>query len=225
MKLKEDQVRKLLLAMGVPHVEKWGLDRLQKNVNKLDQQIEGLKEPEGDDLLLFRSISDSLQEGVKIMVEAVEEKEVAEVKTKPKKKASKPNSNGNGKVKEEKEESKEAKNKTKPGKKPKEEVKEVVEVKEDAAPKKKGRPKKEAETSDDRPGICKYILKVLSKATEKRPVSKPDMVQKLLGEFPDRPEIALTKTLNSQLGWHLPKRGVTVARNDKGYWVVGKEAE
>ena len=232
MEVNEDSARKMLISMGVGAAENWSSPRLEKYLNRLETEIEGTEEPEGENLSLFRSVSDSLQQGEKIVLKSKAKNKVRDedgegatqvaVMTPPVKR-------GRGrpkKVRTDEETVVATAVKRGPGRPKKSEavstpVRLVKPVKS-----KEGEEQESAfgikrnVRKDGKPGVCESILEILMKGSAKKPVTQDDFVEKLLKKFPDRDPEAMLKTVRSQLAWHLPNRGVPVARNNKGYWVA-----
>jgi hypothetical protein len=78
------------------------------------------------------------------------------------------------------------------------------------------------------PGVIAAIVTMLTAATEKKPISKPTMLDKLAEQFPDRDRDGLGKTLGCQVPGRIAKeKGLKVEKNDEGYWAVasGKAAK
>lgn len=73
---------------------------------------------------------------------------------------------------------------------------------------------------EKKPGVISTILETLQAASAKKPVSKEDIVKKLVAAFPDRDEDGMRKTVNVQVPTRLGSdKGVTVQKNEAGYWV------
>ncbi len=92
---------------------------------------------------------------------------------------------------------------------------EVEQVKE-----KETRPRREqVEVDGVKLGVCKVILEILKKASSSSPISKAGILEKLKEKFPVKSPEAMMKTLNVQIAWHLPKKGIAVKKNADGFWV------
>lgn len=71
-----------------------------------------------------------------------------------------------------------------------------------------------------RPGICSAILAVLKEASEKKPITKAEILEKMKVLFPDRDPEKLIKTINGQVLYNLPKVAkIPVGRKGDGFWV------
>lgn len=210
MQVTESQARSLLVDVGFPMAqddEKWDLKRLKKAIKNLPASVDEDKVPtEGDSKDLYDSICHAIDEGEEVTVTADEEAPAPPAKKK-----------GKGtKVKEAPPvEEKEEKPVSKAKGRPKKEAPPVEEKEEEeeATPTKNGRMKKGN-------GIIDTIAGMLTKASEKNPVTKDEMLDALIPEFPDHPKSSLLATITSQISKLKKERGFTIARIDKGYWAV-----
>jgi hypothetical protein len=77
--------------------------------------------------------------------------------------------------------------------------------------------------ANGKPGVVMSIVEFLEKANEAKPISKPQVLEKLKARFPNRAESSMARTVNAQIGYHLNKfKGYIIKRNDRGYWISGK---
>lgn len=75
------------------------------------------------------------------------------------------------------------------------------------------------------PGIIAEIIRLLKKATEKKPTTKKEVHAKLVEKFPDRNPDSMKHTVQVQIPYFLKNaKGLEVEKNDKGYW-LDPEAE
>lgn len=84
----------------------------------------------------------------------------------------------------------------------------------------KGKAKPEAPKGDGRgPGVVALILKTITGASAKSPVSKRDLHAALTKAFPDRDPLNLLSTINAQVPGRIAKeRGLAVTRVAEGYY-------
>ena len=92
--------------------------------------------------------------------------------------------------------------------------------------KKKGQEKKapvnafKGAASNGRPGVINSIISILQGATERKPVTKKEIHASLVKLFPDRTADAMQTTVNLQVPSKLRKdKGLTVQKNENGYWM------
>lgn len=101
------------------------------------------------------------------------------------------------------------------------------EDKEDEKPAKKD--KKADKKADKKPkgeGVIGVIAKILLAASEKKPVTKDAIVEKLTDKFEDRDPDSMRGTVNVQVPSRISKeRDITVHKNDKGYWATEGRTE
>jgi hypothetical protein len=69
-------------------------------------------------------------------------------------------------------------------------------------------------------GIIAAIIEVLESASAKKPVTRDEIHAKLVEKFPERDPKGMRNTVMSQVpGCLLKEKGITVNRNDRGYWL------
>jgi hypothetical protein len=69
-------------------------------------------------------------------------------------------------------------------------------------------------------GVIATIIEILKTTTAKKPLSKDEIVQRLVKKFPDREEKSMASTVMIQCGGRLQKEGkLEVKKNEKGYYV------
>ena len=69
-------------------------------------------------------------------------------------------------------------------------------------------------------GVIASIIEFLTAASASKPLSKKSLVAKLKERFPDREELALSRTINCQVPTRLRKdKELDVKKNDEGYWL------
>lgn len=89
----------------------------------------------------------------------------------------------------------------------------------DAVPVKKKAPKKAGGKKG--PGVISSIAEFLNKTSAKKPLSKDEIVEKLVERFPDRSAESMASTVTIQLGGRLKKeKGLNINKNDKGYFIA-----
>jgi hypothetical protein len=76
-----------------------------------------------------------------------------------------------------------------------------------------------------RTGVIHTIIAALTKATEKKPVTKEQILSQLVKAFPDRKEASMAATISVQVPGKInrEREGVTVHKSDKGYWATTKK--
>lgn len=78
---------------------------------------------------------------------------------------------------------------------------------------------------DKGPGVIGSIVEFLSAASEDKPITKKQIVEKLAKRFPDREAEAMAKTVNIQIPGRLKKdKSLDVRKADEGggYWIEGE---
>lgn len=89
--------------------------------------------------------------------------------------------------------------------------------------------KKEAKKKEKGPGVISSIYTCLTEATEENPVTKEQVLEKLVEIFPDRDRDSMKNTINIQMGSRMEKeKNVTihkVAKDDAAtvYWATKNE--
>ena len=77
--------------------------------------------------------------------------------------------------------------------------------------------------SDTKPiGVLDSIVEFLCAATKAKPITRPQVLAKLVKRFPERGADALATTLNCQLGKRIEQRGIKLHRTEDGYYAVAK---
>ena len=72
------------------------------------------------------------------------------------------------------------------------------------------------------PGVLDSIAEFLLSATKAKPITRPQVLAKLVKRFPEREADALSTTLNCQLGKRIEQRGIKLHRTEDGYFATGK---
>ena len=73
------------------------------------------------------------------------------------------------------------------------------------------------------PGVLDSIAEFLLSATKAKPITRPQVLAKLVKRFPERGADALAVTLGCQLGKRSEQRGIKLHRTDEGgYFAVAK---
>ena len=214
MKVKKADAVRLFEALGFKTAADWPDQRFQDKLVKLPKLMEDESEhPEEEDLL---KLAKQLVKAVKAE-EAVEiiggngKAKAEEAEEKPAKKGTaKPKAKATAKDEEEEEE------KSDEEAEDNEDGDELVPVKKKAPPKKAGGPKG--------PGVIGTIVGMLTKASEKKPVTKEQILDNLVETFPDRDRESMARTINVQIPNRIQnEKKLTVHKNDKkpaGYWAV-----
>ena len=95
-------------------------------------------------------------------------------------------------------------------------------AKQSSAKAKKTAPKKSPpkKAGDKKGGVIASIIEFLTAASASKPLSKKSLVAKLKDRFPDREELALSRTITCQVPTRLRKdKELDVQKNDEGYWL------
>jgi hypothetical protein len=88
---------------------------------------------------------------------------------------------------------------------------------------KKVKPEKEEKTKKNgKPGIIAHILKMLTEASEKEPVTKAAIFDSLCKTFDNPPE-SMKSTINHQVPTYLTYAGHDIRKNSNGYWGFHKD--
>lgn len=234
VKINKAAAVELLVSMHYNTAPQFSAERLIKKFNQLAEK--DLSEVECSNRKLLDKIMSAIEN--KEPVEIVEEDEAKPAKKsdkkaaadeKPAKKAKKP-ADDEEEDDEEEEEAKPAKKSKKAAKPAADEDDEEDEEEEDEKPAKKSKPKKgekpaaKADKKAAKPkgkGVIDVIRDVLVAASEKKPVTKDAIVEKLEDVFPDRETDAMKGTVNVQVPSRIGReRGITVHKNEKGYWAT-----
>jgi hypothetical protein len=209
MQIKRDELVGLFTALGYNTASKWSSNRLLEKVKKIDFEN---AEVGPENTALLESIKTAIQNKESLTLPAVKEedqdpaKEVKkQVKEPVKKKLSKDELAERKMMRKEVEEDQAA-----------EEAGED-ETEEDKAEEKKPQPKKaEAKKKGPgkNPGIIKTIVEVLS---NEKPVSREQILARLVKRFPDRSEKSMTSTVQTQVPCRLRKNGFEIEETDGKY--------
>ena len=90
-----------------------------------------------------------------------------------------------------------------------------------ATPKAEKVAKPKAEKKVKAPGVIASICEFLGTASEKKPISKTGIVEKLVERFPDRSADSMKSTVNVQIPGRMKKeKGLDICSNDGGFWVA-----
>lgn len=74
-------------------------------------------------------------------------------------------------------------------------------------------------------GIIASLIEWLQAASSGKPISKPQMLEKLEKRFPDRDSEGMKTTINIQVPSRITSdKGFKVKKNEKGYWIDGKSS-
>ena len=90
------------------------------------------------------------------------------------------------------------------------------------SPAKKDAPKKSLakKSGEKKGGVIASIIEFLTAASASKPLSKQALCAKLKERFPDREELALSRTINCQVPTRLrTDKELDVQKNDDGYWL------
>jgi hypothetical protein len=86
--------------------------------------------------------------------------------------------------------------------------------------------KAKAEKAGRGPGVIATIMEILTGASERKPVSKEDILAELQKAFPDRDPQSMMSTINIQVPSRLRSdKGLNVQKNADGYYVAGGKAQ
>lgn len=73
---------------------------------------------------------------------------------------------------------------------------------------------------DGKPGVIASIVEFLDKATAERPITKRQILAKLVARFPENDESGMMKTINAQVPRRLQvQKGLNVVKTEKGFFV------
>ena len=94
------------------------------------------------------------------------------------------------------------------------------EEEDDEAPAPKKKPKS-TPAAQPKVGVISAILTILGKATAKKPITKEQIVDKLVIMFPERERNAMRSTVNTQVPTRInaTHEDVTIMRNEEGYYL------
>jgi len=110
------------------------------------------------------------------------------------------------------EEEKPAAKKGKPTKKPKAKAK----AKDDSEPVKKPKAKKAKS-----PGVIASIQEFLEKASESKPISRAQILARLVKRFPDHEASSMENTMKVQLPGRMAReKDLTIKQSKKGFWIA-----
>lgn len=232
MKIKKSDAEKLMVAMGYENAATWKPEKLKKKIEAVataDDPSEGIDDDIVGELIDAIVTAKENEEEIEIEDDGEGADEAGE---KPEKKAGK------------KDKSKKAGKKEKATEEESEdEDEEEPEDDEDEAPAKKSKKgKKDKKSSDDedakdlkskkgkgtkkpeKVGVIAFIIKILSKATERKPITKEAMLDQLAEQFPDRERDGMKVTINAQVPGRLKsEKKLDIRKNDKtpaGYWIA-----
>lgn len=208
----------MMKSLGYAQADDYGAARMKKKLEALPKALEDGQEPDGkEEKKLLKAILKELKGDGELEVVDDSGKATKEVKADdaPAKKAKKAAAKAaepeededeeeeDEEADEEDEEEDEEEEEEKPAAKSKSSKKAAAkasdeEDEEDSVPvKKKGPPKKAG--GQGGPGIIASIVEFLQDATEKKPVSKSDILDKLCERFPDHERASMQKTVNVQV--------------------------
>ncbi len=87
----------------------------------------------------------------------------------------------------------------------------------------KTKPESVATDTAKAPGVIDSIAEFLTKATKTKPITKDQVLAKLVTRFPERSEASMKTTVSLSVpGYLTKKKGLTIQANDKtprGYWI------
>lgn len=246
LKVKKADALKLCHALGFKDVDKWTDARLAKKVGQLNTVVDETTKVDKSVAGLLKSVVETLDEGGEIaVVEGKFAPEKSAPSAKPGKKAAKQVDEDEDEVPEadddedadeeidetedevpeadDDEETDETEDEDEEPKKPTKKAAAPVAKPtkgEKGTEKKTGKPVATNAGGGKKPGIIATIIAMLKKGTEKKPVTKETILEKLIQEFPDRDSKAMKSTISSQVPSGLKaEKDITVKRNDKGFWV------
>tara|TARA_R100000808_G_scaffold6960_1_gene20340 strand:- start:4095 stop:4685 length:591 start_codon:yes stop_codon:yes gene_type:complete len=186
---------KLFVDLGFPTASKWSAARLEKKIEGLPDIIdEDTEAGDSEDLLekILAALDDD--EGVKVVDSVPTEKEEEEVEVKF----------ILGPGEGDKPPKKKKKKKEEPKEEPKEESKPLPEKK----PIRKG-------------GVIATIVEILEAASEKKPITKEDILGKLIKKFPGKEPASMMSTIKTQVPSRLKlAKGIIVEKNNEGGWWI-----
>jgi hypothetical protein len=69
-------------------------------------------------------------------------------------------------------------------------------------------------------GVIGSMVEFLSAASAAKPLSKAELLEKLVARFKDREADGMKSTINAQLPTRIAKeQGVTIRKDESGYWI------
>ena len=94
----------------------------------------------------------------------------------------------------------------------------VAKASKPAGTKKSGKPA--GEKPGQGPGVIATLLEIMKASSKKEPVTKEQMLEKLIAKFPERNADSMKATINVQIPSRLAKeKNITIVKGDKGYFV------
>jgi hypothetical protein len=245
MQVKQKALGTLLTELGVKTGNVMAVKLLQKRVEKLDKFVEDDDVPEPkteESKKLLKQILKAIknEEEIEVVASGKAEEEAPAKSEKSNGKSAKAKAEPEDDEDEDDQDEAEAAAEEddededeKPAKKSKKAAKAEAEEDdedEDEEPKSKKKDKKGKKKGSPvgrGPGIIKRIREIMEKTTEKKPVTKEQIVDTLLKEFPDREKDSLLKTVTGQVSYFLrdtnkkQESPLDIQRNEKGYYVAG----
>jgi hypothetical protein len=76
-----------------------------------------------------------------------------------------------------------------------------------------------SDQTSKKPGVIACIKEFLFEASESSPITKEEILVKLVARFPDRPADSMRSTVYQQVPNKLRKAGFPVKKNGHGYWL------
>lgn len=82
---------------------------------------------------------------------------------------------------------------------------------------------KKKKSGEKKIGVIATIIGLLQKASPKKPLTKAEILKVLVEQFPERTEESMKTTISVQVPSKInrEREGLTVKKNDKGYWIEG----
>lgn len=238
MKAKRSLLVLLFTELGVTTAEQWSDARMLKKIETLPSMVDDDTETESKETgALLKKLLKAVEAEEEIEIEDDTAAKPAKGKGKAATKEEAPaKAKGKGKKAAAAEEEEEDEDEPADEDEDEEEESEDEEDEEEeekpakAKGKKKGAPEKgkappKKAGGESGPGVIGSIVEFLSKATEKKPLSKSDLADKLAERFDDRDRDSMLKTINVQVPSRLKTdKKLDVRKNDKGYWIETEEA-
>ena len=84
-------------------------------------------------------------------------------------------------------------------------------------------PKRRNKISEGKPGICIFVVDMLKGRSSKRPITKQEMIDRVVKRFPTRDPNKMEATIKRFTYWVPKNHGYTVLKSKKGYWIETEE--
>ncbi len=79
---------------------------------------------------------------------------------------------------------------------------------------------KQAAHARKRPGVCDFVMRVLERASEKKPLTKEQVFEKLKDKFPHRNHDSMKNTVKRLKNWIPYYFDAKIHQNEGGFWLT-----